>query len=101
MILLCITQPFGLLSQFVFVLLLWGIAMLVRGIPGRLPVMILIVLSVTVSCRYLWWRYTETLNWDDPLSLICGLLLLGAETYAWLVLLLGGEVVSIDKNKKK
>ncbi|SUG72753.1 Cellulose biosynthesis protein catalytic subunit A [Salmonella enterica subsp. enterica] len=32
----------------------------------------LIVLSLTVSCRYIWWRYTSTLNWDDPVSLVCG-----------------------------
>ncbi|TQI78193.1 cellulose synthase (UDP-forming) [Serratia fonticola] len=87
--LLCISQPFELPAQFVFVLLLWCIAMVVRRIPGRLPGLMLIVLSLTVSCRYLWWRYTSTLNWDDPLSLICGLLLLVAETYAWVVLVLG------------
>ncbi|MEY4923266.1 MAG: cellulose synthase catalytic subunit UDP-forming, partial [Pseudomonadota bacterium] len=87
--LLCISQPFGMMTQFVFVLLLWAIAMIVRRVPGRLPTLMLIVLSLTVSCRYLWWRYTETLNWDDPVSIVCGLLLLLAETYAWLVLMLG------------
>lgn len=87
--LLCISQPFDLVAQFVFVLLLWAVAMVVRRVPGRLPVLMLIVLSLTVSCRYLWWRYTATLNWDDPLSLVCGLLLLVAETYAWVVLILG------------
>lgn len=87
--LLCISQPFGLMTQFIFVVLLWSLAMLVRRVPGRFPTMMLIVLSLTVSCRYLWWRYTSTLNWDDPLSLIFGLLLIVAETYAWVVLVLG------------
>lgn len=87
--LLCISQPFDLSSQFVFVVLLWGIAMIVRRIPGRFSSLMMIVLSLTVSCRYIWWRYTSTLNWDDPVSLICGLLLLAAETYAWVVLVLG------------
>ncbi|PVZ82170.1 UDP-forming cellulose synthase catalytic subunit [Serratia sp. S1B] len=87
--LLCISQPFDYFTQFVFVLLLWGIAMVVRRVPGRFPSLMLIVLSLTVSCRYMWWRYTSTLNWDDPLSLIFGLLLLMAETYAWIVLILG------------
>lgn len=63
--------------------------MVVRRVPGRLPGLMLIVLSLTVSCRYLWWRYTATLNWDDPLSPVCGLLLLVAETYARVVLVLG------------
>ncbi|ADU67449.1 UDP-forming cellulose synthase catalytic subunit [Pantoea sp. At-9b] len=87
--LLCISQPFGIMTQFVFVLLLWSLAMLVRRVPGRLSTIMLIVLSLTVSCRYLWWRYTETLNWDDPVSLAFGLLLIGAETYSWTVLVLG------------
>lgn len=87
--LLCISQPFSLSTQFIFVLLLWSLAMMVRRIPGRFPTMMLIVLSLTISCRYLWWRYTSTLNWDDPLSLIFGLLLIAAETYAWVVLVLG------------
>jgi cellulose synthase (UDP-forming) len=87
--LLCISQPFDLLTQFIFVLLLWSMAMVVKRVPGRLPTLMLIVLSLTVSCRYLWWRYTSTLNWDDPLSLTFGLLLIAAETYAWVVLVLG------------
>lgn len=87
--LLCISQPFDLFTQFIFVVILWGLAMVVRRVPGRLATMMLIVLSLTVSCRYLWWRYTSTLNWDDPLSLTFGLLLIGAETYAWVVLVLG------------
>ena len=57
--------------------------------PGRFSALMLIVLSLTVSCRYIWWRYTSTLNWDDPVSLVCGLILLFAETYAWIVLVLG------------
>ena len=87
--LLCITQPFNPISQFVFLILLWGVALLVRRIPGRFSALMLIVLSLTVSCRYIWWRYTSTLNWDDPVSLVCGLILLFAETYAWIVLVLG------------
>ena len=85
----CISQPFSYIAQFVFVVLLWSIAMIIRRIPGRFPALMMIVLSLTISCRYLWWRYTSTLNWEDPLSLICGLLLLGAETYSWTVLVLG------------
>ena len=86
---LCVTQPFNPLAQFTFLILLWGIAMLVRRIPGRFSALMLIVLSLTVSCRYIWWRYTSTLNWNDPVSLVCGLVLLFAETYAWIVLVLG------------
>ncbi|HEY2455420.1 MAG TPA: UDP-forming cellulose synthase catalytic subunit [Scandinavium sp.] len=87
--LVCVTQPFNPLSQFIFLLLLWGVALLVRRLPGRFSALMLVVLSLTVSCRYIWWRYTSTLNWNDPVSLVCGLTLLFAETYAWVVLVLG------------
>ncbi len=98
--LLCITQPFNPLSQFIFLILLWSVALLVRRIPGRFSALMLIVLSLTVSCRYIWWRYTSTLNWDDPVSLVCGLVLLFAETYAWVVLVLGYFQVAWPLNRQ-
>ncbi|CAI3805869.1 Cellulose synthase catalytic subunit [UDP-forming] [Pseudomonas sp. MM221] len=87
--LLCVTEPFGYLAQLVFIGLLLGIAMLVRHMPGRFPTLMLIVLSTIISCRYLWWRYTATLNWNDTTDLVCGVILLAAETYSWFVLILG------------
>jgi len=87
--LLCITQPFDLYAQLVFVLMLAVMAFVLRAVPGRYPMLMMMVLSLTVSCRYIWWRYTSTLDWLDPISLFCGLLLLAAETYAWVVLILG------------
>lgn len=87
--LLCITEPFDFRAQVLFTLLLWGLAMLVRHVPGRFATLLLVLLSVIVSSRYLWWRYTATLNWDTPLDLFCGLVLLAAETYSWLILIFG------------
>ncbi|WP_299012967.1 UDP-forming cellulose synthase catalytic subunit [uncultured Photobacterium sp.] len=86
---LFLTIPFNWKSQAIFVFLLWLVAMLVKNVSGRLPVFLLIILSLTASCRYIWWRYTSTLNWDDSLDLVMGLILLLAETYSWLVLVLG------------
>jgi len=87
--LLCLSVPFGWQAQVIFVLLLWSMAMLIRRLPGRVPNLLLIILSVTVSCRYIWWRYTSTLNWDDSVDLSLGIILLMAESYSWLVLILG------------
>ena len=86
---LLVTQPFTLFAQFLFVVLLWGLAMAVRRIPGQFSTFMLIVLSLTVSCRYIWWRYTSTLNMRDTMDLVFGALLLAAETYSWIVLVLG------------
>ena len=49
----------------------------------------LIVLSLTVSCRYIWWRYTLYAELGRSGQPVCGLILLFAETYAWIVLVLG------------
>ena len=52
--LLLVTQPFSLVAQFIFVMLFWGAAMLVRRVPGRFSSLLLIILSLTVSARYIY-----------------------------------------------
>lgn len=86
---LCVTTPFNVAGQLMFLTCLWCAAMLVRRVPGHLPTLMLIVLSVTASTRYLWWRVATTLNWDQPFDLMWGLGLVAAEVYVWVVLLLG------------
>lgn len=86
---LCITTPFSTLAQLVFVTLLAAIAMLIRRIQGPVATLLLIVLSVTASTRYLWWRIAYTLNWDESLDFVWGVVLLFAEVYTWVILVLG------------
>lgn len=86
---LCITTPFKTFSQLIFVSLLWMIALVVRRISGQVITLLLIVLSITASTRYLWWRVSSTLNWDNTFDLAWGILLLVAEFYTWFILLLG------------
>lgn len=89
LLILCITQPFDAVSQLIFLMLLLFIALSIRHMPGSVPVVMLVVISVIVSCRYLWWRYSATLIWEDYTSMIFGTLLIIAETYIFLVLILG------------
>lgn len=89
MLLICITQPFHLIAQFTFVILLWCMAISINKIPGRVSTLLLVVLSVIVSCRYIWWRYAYTLVWDNATSAVFGVLLMMADTYVWLVMMLG------------
>ena len=84
-----ITIPFSLEAQAVFISFILLVAYALKRVKGQMATIVMITLSVTTSSRYLWWRYTETLNWDDPLALALGAGLLLAETYAWLVLILG------------
>ncbi|MDD5759833.1 MAG: UDP-forming cellulose synthase catalytic subunit, partial [Desulfobulbaceae bacterium] len=86
---LCITTPFSAITQALFLLSLWGIALLIRHIPGPVVTLVLIVLSITVSSRYLWWRIAYTLSWDKSIDLLWGILLLLAEIYTWTTLVLG------------
>ncbi|MCL9685454.1 UDP-forming cellulose synthase catalytic subunit [Legionella maioricensis] len=89
LLLLCITQPFTPMAQFLFLIILLFIALSIRHMPGHIIVIMLIVLSLITSSRYMWWRYSTTLIWNDPLSLFFGLLLIFAESYIFLVLILG------------
>ncbi|WP_434635047.1 UDP-forming cellulose synthase catalytic subunit [Chromobacterium sp. CV08] len=84
-----VTTPFDEYSQAVFTVVLLAMALWVRRIPGPVPTLILMVFSIAVSTRYIWWRTTSTINDDSWPNLIAGVILLGAEIYAWLVLLLG------------
>ena len=87
--LLCITQPLNWTALSIFIFLLWCIAMVLRRMPGRLPGLMMVALSIIVSCRYLWWRYTSTLHWDDMLDASFGIALVLAETHSWAILMLG------------
>jgi cellulose synthase (UDP-forming) len=86
---MCITTPFNTITQTIFVAILLGIAFLIRKIPGEVATLLLIVLSVTASSRYMWWRINYTLNGDDYFDLTWSLVLLFAELYTWYVLLTG------------
>lgn len=86
---ICITQPFTPISQFIFLILLLFVALSIRHLPGQPVIILLAVLSFIVSCRYMWWRYTTTLFWEDPLSIFFGMLLVLAETYIFVILVLG------------
>lgn len=88
-ILLFVTVPFSLEAQAIFISLILIVAYSLRRVGGQMATITMITLAVTTSTRYLWWRYTDTLNWGDPLALTLGIGLLLAETYAWLVLTLG------------
>ena len=86
---LCITTPTTLENQALFVGLLWLVAMWLRRMKGPSITFVLIVISLLMSTRYLWWRVNDTVSFAAPLDGVLSLVLLGAEIYAWLVLLLG------------
>ena len=86
---LCITQPFNIQGQVVFLSVMLLSALALRKIKARLTLMLLFVISMVVSGRYLWWRCTSTLNTDTPVGIFLSCLLLAAELYAFIVMVLG------------
>jgi cellulose synthase (UDP-forming) len=84
-----ITVPFELYSQCAFALGCFIAAMVLRKIPGRLTVLILIGLSLTASLRYLYWRLTSTLGFEGWVDMLFGYGLVLAELYAMIVLVFG------------
>ena len=73
---LCITQPFNIQGQVVFLSVMLLSALALRKIKARLTLMLLFVISMVVSGRYLWWRCTSTLNTDSALGIVLSFLLL-------------------------
>ncbi|MDR6233281.1 cellulose synthase (UDP-forming) [Pseudomonas psychrotolerans] len=86
---LLVSVPMGLEEQTFFAAVCFGFALLLRRLPGRLPVIMLIVLSLLASLRYLYWRLTATLGFETPLEMVLGYGLVAAELYALTVLIFG------------
>lgn len=87
--LLAITQPFDLKGQIIFLSVMLASAWVFTHVRARITLMVLFVISVTVSGRYLWWRCTGTIRATGFWELTFSLLLLGAEIYAFIVMVLG------------
>ncbi|NYE21761.1 UDP-forming cellulose synthase catalytic subunit [Pigmentiphaga litoralis] len=89
LVLLVITVPLTLTQQLLFAAASFAVAMLLSKTEGRLPTLIMIVLSVSASMRYMYWRVTDTLGFETLVDTFFGFGLLAAEMYALIVLLLG------------
>ena len=87
--LLVMTQPFTLTEQIVFLTVMLAAALLLSRLKAKLPLMLLFVISVVVSGRYLWWRITSTISPVSITEVVLGVVLLAAELYAFAVMVLG------------
>lgn len=84
-----VTLRFSSGGQFTFSLAVILVALYSRRYQGRLITLILFGMSVLASLRYLYWRFTETLNPSNSLDFLWGLGLGVVELHLWCLLVLG------------
>ncbi len=83
------TVPLLPREQAVFAVCAAIIFLIGNRFSGKRMTLFLVVLSLAVSMRYIYWRVTETLEFPSPFELLLGSGLLLAEVYAILTLVLG------------
>ncbi|WP_298210971.1 UDP-forming cellulose synthase catalytic subunit [Acidovorax sp.] len=86
---LVISVPLDLSGQILFSLGSFGAALLLSRTPGRLSTLAMIVLSISASSRYIYWRLTDTIGFTHWVDAAFGYGLVLAELYAFAVLLIG------------
>lgn len=86
---LSISIPMDLMLQTLFSAAIFSCAMYLRRYTGTLISLIMVMFSISATSRYVFWRIAYTINTDSTTDLIFALMLVGAEIYAWIVLLLG------------
>ena len=87
--LVVVTVPLTLHAQWIFAGVSILGAILLNRTGARRATLVLALLSLVVSTRYLFWRTTATLEFESALGTVLGLGLYLAEFYAWIILALG------------
>jgi cellulose synthase (UDP-forming) len=87
---LVVIIPLGLREQLVFGVTVFLIAMLLNLYrKSPLVTMMLVVISLTISTRYIYWRTSSTMGLESTLEIVLGSILLSAEVYAYVVMWFG------------
>lgn len=84
-----ISIPLDLPFQTLFAAIVFGAALYLRRYTGTHISLIMIMFSISATSRYIYWRINYTISTDSLIDTIFALILISAELYAWLVLLLG------------
>ncbi|WP_203564685.1 glycosyltransferase, partial [Bordetella pseudohinzii] len=85
---LAVAVEMGLFQQMVFAAVCVAVTLLLHRVGGRLATLTMVMLSVITSLRYMYWRITDTIGFDNVLDAFFGYGLLLAEVYALTVMLL-------------
>ncbi|MEZ2350003.1 UDP-forming cellulose synthase catalytic subunit [Caballeronia sp. RCC_10] len=83
------TAPLSTTAQLQFGAVSLAASLLIRRMPGRLPLLLLSSLALLMTARYAYWRATATLDFRSPGDTLVGYALFGAEAYTWMIQLFG------------
>lgn len=84
-----VTTPLDLTNQILFAVSSGVMLFIVARRKNHWTHMVMLLMCIIVSTRYLYWRTTETLVFDSFIEGFLGIGLLAAEFYTWLILVLG------------
>jgi len=83
------TVPLDFWQQVGFAAVCFALAVWLNRLKGHLATLVMVVLSVIASSRYMYWRLTETVGLGGLFDAVFGIGLVLAELYAFTVLMLG------------
>jgi cellulose synthase (UDP-forming) len=83
------TLPTTREEQAFYAVAVLALVMWIRKLSGRWVVLAMMTISVMTSTRYLYWRFSSTIQFDAWVDVVPVICLLIAECYAYIVLLLG------------
>ena len=83
-----IITPMDSQKQYIFGLLSIGVLFLMGFSKKRSVSVIMVVMSILLSTRYMYFRLTQTLHFNSEIETILGMGLFLAEVYVWVMLLL-------------
>ncbi|WP_239805388.1 UDP-forming cellulose synthase catalytic subunit [Croceicoccus hydrothermalis] len=89
LVILVVAVPLDLRSQWVFAFVTVAGAIWLASRQNAKALLTLGLLSIVVSTRYIFWRTTQTLDFESVTGAVLGGTLYAAELYAYLILVLG------------
>jgi len=84
-----ILTPLDLTGQWIFAGAMILPMALLQFRSARRATVVICLISLMASTRYIWWRATHTLAFDTPLEFLLGSGLFLAELFAWIIHVLG------------
>jgi cellulose synthase (UDP-forming) len=78
-----------LAGQWVFIVVCYLFAMLFKRMPERFANLCLMALTMLLLARYVFWRFTSSLDLETGVEMFLGYTLVAAEAYTWVILIFG------------